>query len=51
MDIGGGAALEAVRRHAGRAMRTPAFGVAVIAPLILVGAVGASAPSPSALGQ
>ena len=30
-------------------MRTPALGVAVIAPLILVGAVGASAPSPSAL--
>ncbi len=29
-------------------MRTPALGVAVIAPLILVGAVGASAPSPSA---
>ena len=29
-------------------MRTPAFGVVVIAPLILAGAVGASSPSPSA---
>lgn len=27
-------------------MRTPAFGVAVIAPLVLVLAVGASAPAP-----
>jgi membrane-bound lytic murein transglycosylase B len=35
-----------VLRRAGRAMRTPAFGVAVIAPLVLVGAVGASAPIP-----
>ena len=29
-------------------MRTPVFGVAVITPLILAGAVGASAPSPNA---
>ncbi|WP_102146014.1 lytic murein transglycosylase [Mycobacterium hubeiense] len=46
MHTGGGAALEAVRRRAGRVVGTPAFGVAVIAPLILAGAVGASAPSP-----
>ena len=45
MHIGGGAALEAARRRAGRAMRKPAFGVAIITPLILAGAVGASAPS------
>jgi membrane-bound lytic murein transglycosylase B len=48
VHIGGGAALEAARRRAGRAVRTPAFGVAVIAPIILAGAVGASAQSPSA---
>lgn len=48
MRIGGGAALEAVRRQAGQAIRTPVFGVAVLAPLILAGAVGASAPSPQA---
>ena len=29
-------------------MRTPVFGVAVITPLILAGAAGASAPSPNA---
>ena len=46
MHIGGGAALEAVRRHATRVMRTPAFGVAAITPLVFAGAVGASAPSP-----
>ena len=45
MHIGGGAALEAARRRAGRAIRKPAFGVAIITPLILAGAVGASAPS------
>ncbi|WP_110316925.1 lytic murein transglycosylase [Mycolicibacterium moriokaense] len=45
MHIGGVAALDAARRRAGRAMRKPAFGVAVISPLILAGAVGASAPS------
>ncbi|MDT5244370.1 MAG: hypothetical protein QOD36_1746 [Mycobacterium sp.] len=45
MHIGGRAALEAARRRAGRAIRKPAFGVAIITPLILAGAVGASAPS------
>lgn len=45
MHIGGGAALEAARRRAGRAVHTPAFGIAVITPIILAGAVGASAPS------
>lgn len=48
MHIGGRAALEAVRRRTGRAVRTPAFGVAIIAPVILAGAVGASAPSTTA---
>ena len=46
MHIGGRAALEAVRRRAGRANRKPVFGVAIITPFILAGAVGASAPSP-----
>lgn len=45
MDIRGGAALEAARRRVGQAIRKPAFGVAIIAPLILAGSVGASAPS------
>ena len=45
MHIGGRAALEAARRRAGRAVRKPAFGVAIIAPVVLAGAVGASAPS------
>ena len=45
MHIGGRAALEAARRRAGRAVRKPAFGVVIIAPFILAGAVGASAPS------
>ena len=49
MHIGGRAALEAARRRAERAVRKPAFGVAIITPLILAGAVGASAPSPVAL--
>ena len=48
MHIGGRAALEAARRRAGQAVRTPAFGVAIITPLVLAGAVGASAPSPVA---
>ncbi|WP_454786431.1 lytic transglycosylase domain-containing protein [Mycobacterium antarcticum] len=46
MHIGGGSAYANVRRRAGRVMRTPAFGVAVIAPLVLLLAVGASAPAP-----
>jgi membrane-bound lytic murein transglycosylase B len=46
VHIGGWAALEAARRRAGRATRTPAFGIAIITPIILAGAVGASAPSP-----
>ena len=45
MHIGGRASLEAARRRAGRAVRKPAFGVVIITPLILAGAVGASAPS------
>jgi membrane-bound lytic murein transglycosylase B len=45
VHIGGRAALEATRRRAGRAVRKPAFGVAIITPIILAGAVGASAPS------
>ncbi len=47
MHIGGGAALEAVRRHATRVVRTPAFGIVAITPLVLAGAVGATAPSPT----
>ncbi|MDX1892643.1 lytic transglycosylase domain-containing protein [Mycolicibacterium sp. 050158] len=43
---GGAKAYLAVRRQARRITGTPAFGVAVIAPLILLLAVGASAPSP-----
>src|SRR5438874_10750994 len=46
--MGGRAALEAARRRAGRAVRKPAFGVVVISPLILAGAVGASSQSPVA---
>jgi hypothetical protein len=45
VHIGGWAALEAVRRRAGQAVRKPAFGLAIITPLILAGAVGGSAPS------
>jgi len=45
VHIRGRAALEAARRRAGRAVRKPAFGVVIITPLILAGAVGASAPS------
>jgi membrane-bound lytic murein transglycosylase B len=48
VHIGGRAALAAARRRAERAVSKPAFGVAIITPLILAGAVGASAPSPVA---
>ena len=44
--MGGGSAYAEVRRRAHRVVRTPAFGVAMIVPLILLLAVGASAPSP-----
>ena len=46
MHIGGGSAYATVRRRVRRVIGTPAFGVAVLAPLILLLAVGASAPSP-----
>ncbi|MCV7133675.1 lytic murein transglycosylase [Mycobacterium hodleri] len=46
MQIRGGTAYAAVRRRARRVASTPAFGVAVLAPLILLLAVGASAPTP-----
>lgn len=46
MHTGAGSAHAAVRRWAGRITRTPAFGVAVIVPLVLLMAVGASAPAP-----
>ncbi|OBB61096.1 lytic transglycosylase [Mycobacterium sp. 852013-51886_SCH5428379] len=47
MRIGGVAALGAARRRAGHVLRTPAAtGIAIIAPLVLAGAVGASAPTP-----
>ena len=46
MHIGGRAALEAARRRAGRLVGKPAFGVVIISPLILAGAVGASSPMP-----
>ena len=46
MQLRGGSAYAAVRRRARRVAGTPAFGVAVIAPLILLLAVGASAPTP-----
>ena len=39
-------ALVAIRRRARGVTRTPAFGVAVIIPLVLLMAVGASAPTP-----
>ena len=45
MHIGGGAALEAVWRGATRVMRTPAFGIVAITPIVFAGAVGASPPS------
>ncbi|CDO24837.1 membrane-bound lytic murein transglycosylase B [Mycolicibacterium mageritense DSM 44476 = CIP 104973] len=55
MRVGGGAAFAAARRRAGDLVRTlgqsaphrrGAFGVAVLTPVILAGAVGASAPTP-----
>jgi hypothetical protein len=48
VHIGGRSALEAARRRAGQAVSKPAFGVAILTPLILAGVVGASAPSPVA---
>lgn len=45
MHIGGGAALEAVRRGASRVIRTPAFGIVAITPFVFAGAVSASPPS------
>ena len=42
---GSGPRLAAVRRRAARVIRTPAFGIAVITPLVFAGAVGASPPS------
>jgi membrane-bound lytic murein transglycosylase B len=42
------AAFAKVRRSAARVVRTPAFGLALLAPLMLVGAVGASSPTPRA---
>lgn len=46
MQIRAGSAYAALRRRAGRIARTPTFGVAVLAPLVLLVAVGASAPTP-----
>ena len=46
MHTGAGSAFAAVRRRAGRVVRTPKLGLAVIVPLVLVVAVGASAPTP-----
>ena len=46
MHFAGRDALTAARRRAARVARTPAFGVAVLAPIVLIGAVGASAPAP-----
>ncbi len=45
MHIGGGAALEAVRRGATRVVRSPAFGLVAITPIVFAGAVSASPPS------
>lgn len=45
MVKGGGAALAAVRRLAGRAVSKPVFGIAVLTPVVLAVSVGASAPS------
>jgi membrane-bound lytic murein transglycosylase B len=44
VHIGGGAALSAVRRRATRVVRTPAFACAAITPVVLAGAVSATAP-------
>ena len=46
MHIGGRDVIAKVRRRAARVVRTPAFGVIVIAPAVLIGAVGAAAPAP-----
>lgn len=52
MRIGGGLGahpvLAAMRRRIGRVTRTPAFGLAVIGPLVFTAAVGASAPQSAA---
>jgi membrane-bound lytic murein transglycosylase B len=45
VHIGGGAAFDAVRRRAARVIRTPAFGIAAITPIVFAGAVGASPSS------
>jgi membrane-bound lytic murein transglycosylase B len=45
VHIGGGAALEAVRRTATRVIRTPAFGIVAITPIVFAGAVSASPQS------
>ncbi|MEZ0341853.1 lytic transglycosylase domain-containing protein [Mycobacterium sp. pV006] len=46
MHIRAGSALGSARSRAGRVVRKPAFGVAaVLTPLVLAGAVGASAPT------
>jgi len=44
--LGHAEAYAATRRRVARVMHTPAFGIAVIVPLVLLLAVGASAPSP-----
>jgi membrane-bound lytic murein transglycosylase B len=46
VHIGGGSALDAVRRRATRVVRTPAFACAAITPIVLASAVGATAPGP-----
>ena len=48
MRIGAESALAAARRRVGHGVRAPAVCVAVIAPLVLIGAAGASVPSPVA---
>lgn len=45
MQIAGAATLAAARRGAGRVVRSPLFGLALIAPLVAVITVGASAPN------
>ena len=46
MFAGAGSAFAAVRRRAAGVVHTPAFGAAAIIPLVLLVAVGASAPTP-----
>lgn len=48
MRTGGSAAVEAARRRLRHVLSRPAVGIAVLIPLILAGAVGASAPSSKA---